>query len=71
MTSNVMKISKKRENALLEKSSKSFFQLFFLLKLSLSDPLLGFYSKKTDKYSFYIFFKYQKTFFFIEIIYVY
>ncbi len=55
MISNVMKILKKRENALLEKNSKSYFQPFFLLKLSQSNPILGFYNKKTKKYSLHIF----------------
>jgi hypothetical protein len=49
--SNVMKILKKRENTLLEKISKSYFQPFFLLKLSQSNPKLDFYNKKAKKYS--------------------
>jgi hypothetical protein len=46
---------KKRENALLEKISKSYFQSFFLLKLSQSNPILGFYNKKAKKCSLNIF----------------
>ncbi len=46
MTSNITKILKKWENALLEKNFKVIFSTFFLLRLSLSDPLFGFYSKK-------------------------
>ncbi len=58
------KSRKKRENALLEKNFKVIFPSFFLLKLSLSDPLLSFYSKKTEKCSLYIFFKNIKKRFF-------
>jgi hypothetical protein len=46
MTSNAMKILKKRENALLEKDFTFIFSTFFLLK-SLSDPFIRF--KKTKK----------------------
>ncbi len=45
----------KRENALLEKISKSYFQPFFLIKLSQSNPILGFYNKKAKKCSLHIF----------------
>jgi hypothetical protein len=51
MTSNVTKILKKRENALLENNSNVIFQLFYLLRLALSDLLLGFYSNKIEKSS--------------------
>ncbi len=46
---------KKRENALLENISKSYFQPFFLVKLSQSNPILGFYNKKANKCSLHIF----------------
>ncbi len=42
---------KKRENALLEKNLKVIFSTFFLLKLSQSNPILGFYNKKAKKCS--------------------
>ncbi len=38
-TPNVVEISKKRDNAQFKKNSKSYFQLFFLLKLALSNPI--------------------------------
>jgi hypothetical protein len=44
-----MKILKKRDNALLEKNLKVIFSTFFLLKLSQSNPILGFYNKKKLK----------------------
>ncbi len=44
----------KRENALFEKISKSYFQPFLLLKLSQSNPILSFYNKKAKKYSLHI-----------------
>jgi hypothetical protein len=48
MTSNAMKIlRKKRENALLEKI-QSHFGIFFLVRLSLNDPLLGSTVKKKN-----------------------
>jgi hypothetical protein len=42
MISNVIKIYKKHENALLEKNFKVIFSTFFLLKLSDSNPSSGF-----------------------------
>ncbi len=48
------KFWKKLENALLEKISKSYFHLFFLL--SQSNPILGFYSKKAENVH-YVFLK--------------
>jgi hypothetical protein len=47
-----------------ENISKLFFQLFFILKLSLSDPLLDFYSKK--KIVHFIFFLNIKKRFFLK-----
>ncbi len=68
MTSNAMKISEKTWKCTVITKFKSFFQLFYLLRLSLSNPLLGFYSKKTINVNFLFFKKYQKTFFYIKII---
>ncbi len=45
-------LGKKGENAQLEKVDLS---TFFLLRLSLRDSLLDFYTKKNEKFSLYIF----------------
>jgi hypothetical protein len=45
---------KKPENALLEKNFKVIFSTFFLLKLSQSNPILGFYKKSQKMFTTYL-----------------
>jgi hypothetical protein len=62
------KSGRKRENALLEKLQKAYFQPCFLLKLSQNNLLEGFYIKK--KYSLYILQIILKTIFHIKLLYI-
>ncbi len=52
MTSNVAIILRNCENVLLEKMFKVIFSTFLVLRLSLSDPFIGFYSNEKCDYIF-------------------
>jgi hypothetical protein len=52
MTSNVAIILRNCENVLLEKMFKVIFSTFLVLRLSLSDPFIGFYSNEKYDYIF-------------------
>jgi hypothetical protein len=67
MIRNVMKILKKFENALIDKSSKSYLQIFFFSNCQKVVPYKVSKVKKQNMYSMYVFSKIKKHVFTLKL----